>query len=102
MNTLCESPPRSSTWPWHPPCGWSRSLQEDDTSFMLAFFDEQLGQLEPHHQFPDLGPRQGQVARLGLGPRPQPTGPRLQEQRFQLSNSWAGTWLSRDTASSAS
>src|SRR5262252_1479187 len=42
MNTLCESPPRSSTWPWHPPCGWSRSLQEDVTSFMLAFFDSRL------------------------------------------------------------
>src|SRR5262245_18454800 len=66
MNMLCDSPPRSSTWPRHPPCGWSRSHQEDDIAFMLAFFDEVLGQLQPHHQFPDLGTGERQLALLRL------------------------------------
>src|SRR5262249_42926943 len=66
------------------------------------FFDEVLGQLQAHHQFPDLGAGQCELALLGIAPGLEPAVPCSRKIRFQLSSSWAGTWLSRDTASSVS
>src|SRR5262249_51424398 len=66
------------------------------------FFDEVLGQLQPHHQLADLGASQRELALVGITPGLEPARPLLEEDRFQLSSSWAGTWLSRDTASSPS
>src|SRR5262249_27089533 len=43
------------------------------------FFDEVLGQLQPHHQFPDLGASKRQLALLRLAAHPQPPRALLQE-----------------------
>src|SRR3989449_5881244 len=46
---------------------------------MLAFFDEVLGQLKPHHQFADLRAGQGQLAFLRITPRLQSPRSLLEE-----------------------
>src|SRR5262249_35903639 len=43
------------------------------------FFDEVLGQLKGHRQLADLGPRQSQLAFLGIAPTPQSPAAGLQE-----------------------
>src|SRR5256712_11626220 len=73
-----ESPRRSSTW--RPPSGVGLDhAKEDDIPFMLAFFDQVLGELQPHHQFADLRTGQGQLTLLGITPRLQPPRPLLEE-----------------------
>ena len=73
-----ESPRRSSTL--RPPSGVGLDhAKEDDIPFMLAFFDQVLGQLQPHHQFADLRTGQGQLTLLGITPRLQPPRPLLEE-----------------------
>ena len=64
-----------------------------------GFSEQVLGQLQPHHQFPDLGAGQGQFAFPGSARDFSPRAPVSKNTRFQLSSSWAGTWLSRETAS---
>jgi len=46
---------------------------------MLAFFDEVLGQLQPHHQFPDLGASKPELALLRLATDAQAAGALLEE-----------------------
>src|SRR5882724_2572308 len=46
---------------------------------MLAFFDEVLGQLQPHHQFADLRASQGQLPFVGITPRLQSPRALLEE-----------------------
>ena len=57
-------------------CGWG---EEVHPAFMLAFFDEVLGQLQPHHQLADLGPGPGQIALLRLCAASEPSRAGLQE-----------------------
>src|SRR5437660_6062874 len=45
---------------------------------MLAFFDEMLGELQPHHQFADLRAGEREFAFLGIAPRLE--SPRLLEE----------------------
>src|SRR5262249_13889976 len=53
--------------------------KEDDIPFMLAFFDEVLGQLQTHHQFADLGAGQCELAFLRIAPGLEPAGTLLEK-----------------------
>src|SRR5439155_27100280 len=68
--TLYESPRRSSTLRLLQ-VSVSNHTKGDDIPFMLAFFDEVLGQLQPHHQFADLRAGQRQLPFLRISPRLQ-------------------------------
>jgi hypothetical protein len=46
---------------------------------MPPFFNEVLGELEPHHQLPDLRSGQRELPLLGFGPGFQPPAPVVQE-----------------------
>src|SRR5262249_44606692 len=43
------------------------------------FFDEVLGQLQPHHQLADLGASQRELALVGITPGLEPARPLLEE-----------------------
>src|SRR5947209_6939466 len=73
-----ESPRRSSTL--RPPSGVGLDhAKEDDMAFMLAFFDEVLGQLQPHHQFADLGAGERHLALFRIPADPEAPRALLEE-----------------------